>query len=36
MGDPVTLTFIIGGILVVGALLISGIPERKPASSDAV
>lgn len=36
MGDPVTLTFIIGGILVVGALLISGIPERKSAPSDAV
>jgi len=28
MGDPITLTFIIGGVLVVGALLISGIPER--------
>ena len=36
MGDPVTLTFIIGGILVVGALLISGISERKQAPSDAV
>lgn len=32
MGDPITMTFIIGGILVVGALLISGIPERNPVS----
>jgi probable blue pigment (indigoidine) exporter len=36
MGDPVTITFIIGGILVIGALLISGIPERKSAPSNAV
>jgi drug/metabolite transporter (DMT)-like permease len=28
MGDPITLTFIVGGVLVIGALLISGIPER--------
>jgi len=31
MGDPITLTFIVGGVLVIGALLISGIPERPDA-----
>jgi hypothetical protein len=30
MGDPLTLSFIIGGVLILGALIVTSIPERAP------
>jgi drug/metabolite transporter (DMT)-like permease len=30
MGDPLTLSFIIGGVLILGALIVTSIPEPAP------
>jgi drug/metabolite transporter (DMT)-like permease len=34
MGDPITITFIVGGALIIGALVITSIPSAPPATTN--